>query len=33
MKDVMGFSSSLLVRATGTFSGSGQGFERYGQCG
>lgn len=32
MKDVMGFSSSLLVRAKGALSGSGQGFERYGQC-
>jgi hypothetical protein len=33
MKDVMGFSSSLLVRAKAALSGSGQGFERYGQCG
>lgn len=33
MKDVMGFSSSLLVRAKAALSGSGQGFERYDQCG
>ena len=33
MKDVIGFSPSLLVRARGVLSGSGQGVERYGQCG
>lgn len=33
MKDVMGFSSSLLVRTKAALSGSGQGFERYSQCG
>jgi hypothetical protein len=33
MKDVIGFSPSLLLRARGVLSGSGQGVERYGQCG
>jgi hypothetical protein len=33
MKDVLEFPSSLLMRAKGVLSGSGQGVERYGQCG
>ena len=33
MKDVIGFSPSLLARATEVLSGSGQGVDRYGQCG
>ena len=33
MKVVIGFSPSLILRATGVLSGSGQGVERYGQCG
>ncbi|MFI5247368.1 MAG: hypothetical protein ACHQWV_02305 [Nitrospirales bacterium] len=32
MKEVIGFSHSLLARATEVLSGSGQGVERYGQC-
>ena len=32
MKDVIGSPPSLLVRAMGVLSGSGQGAERYGQC-
>ena len=33
MKNVIDFSPSLLARARGALSGSGQGVERYGQCG
>ena len=33
MKNVVEFSPSLLARARGALSGSGQGVERYGQCG
>jgi hypothetical protein len=33
MKDVIGFSHGLLARATEVLSGSGQGVDRYGQCG
>jgi len=33
MNNVIEFSPSLLVRARGVLSGSGQGVERYGQCG
>ena len=33
MKDVIGFSSSLLARAMRALSGSDQGVERYGRCG
>ena len=32
MKEVIGFSPSLLVRANGVLSGLGQGVERYSQC-
>ena len=33
MKNVIEFSPSLLARARGVLSGSGQGVQRYGQCG
>lgn len=33
MRDAIGFSPSLLIRAKEALSGSGQGGERYGQCG
>ena len=33
LKDAVEFSPSLLARARGVLSGSGQGVERYGQCG